>query len=77
MISRPVREASAVSADGTTVSYLSVGEGHGLVLVGGALSSASTYVPLAEALAGKPHSPRHESTRPAAQRPPTTGTQHR
>lgn len=52
MISRPVREASAVSADGTTVSYLSVGEGHGLVLVGGALSSASTYVPLAEALAG-------------------------
>ena len=41
-----------MSADGTTISYLSVGTGPGLVLVGGVLSSASTYVPLAEALAG-------------------------
>jgi pimeloyl-ACP methyl ester carboxylesterase len=42
---------SAISADGTTISYLSVGDGPGLVLVGGVLTSASSYLPLAEALA--------------------------
>jgi pimeloyl-ACP methyl ester carboxylesterase len=52
MTSRRVRTGSARSADGTTISYLSVGEGPGLILVGGVLSRASTYLPLAEALAG-------------------------
>jgi pimeloyl-ACP methyl ester carboxylesterase len=42
---------SAISADGTTITYLSVGDGPGLVLVGGVLTSASSYLPLAEALA--------------------------
>jgi pimeloyl-ACP methyl ester carboxylesterase len=51
MISLRPQTGSAISADGTTISYLSVGSGPGLVLVGGVLSSASTYLPLAEALA--------------------------
>jgi pimeloyl-ACP methyl ester carboxylesterase len=51
MISQRPQTGSAISADGTTISYLSVGSGPGLVLVGGVLSSASTYVPLAQALA--------------------------
>jgi pimeloyl-ACP methyl ester carboxylesterase len=51
MISKRLQTSSATSADGTTIGYLSVGNGPGLVLVGGVLSSASTYLPLAEALA--------------------------
>jgi pimeloyl-ACP methyl ester carboxylesterase len=50
LISQPLKTGSAISADGTTISYVSVGKGPGLVLVGGVLSSASTYLPLAEAL---------------------------
>jgi pimeloyl-ACP methyl ester carboxylesterase len=46
-----LRSGSAISADGTTISYVSVGNGPGVVLVGGVLSSASTYLPLAEGLA--------------------------
>jgi pimeloyl-ACP methyl ester carboxylesterase len=48
-----LQSGSAISADGTRISYLSVGNGPGLVLVGGVLSSASTYLPLAEGLAGE------------------------
>jgi pimeloyl-ACP methyl ester carboxylesterase len=51
MISQQLQTGSASSADGTAISYLSVGDGPGLVLVGGVLSSAPTYLPLAEALA--------------------------
>jgi pimeloyl-ACP methyl ester carboxylesterase len=51
MISQRPRTGSASSADGTTITYLSVGDGPGLVLVGGVLSSAPTYLPLAETLA--------------------------
>jgi pimeloyl-ACP methyl ester carboxylesterase len=51
MISHHLKTSSAVSADGTTISYLSVGNGPGLVLVGGVLSSASTYLPIADAVA--------------------------
>jgi pimeloyl-ACP methyl ester carboxylesterase len=51
MISGRRRTGSTMSADGTTLSYVSVGDGPGLVLVGGVLSSAGTYLPLAEALA--------------------------
>lgn len=43
--------ASVFSADGTPISYVSLGRGPGLVIVGGVLSSASTYLALAEALA--------------------------
>lgn len=53
MISRPLRDGSAISDDGTPISYLSVGTGPGLIVVGGVLSSASTYAPLAEALAAQ------------------------
>ena len=52
MSSQPVQTGSTISGDGTTISYLSTGHGPGLVLVGGVLSRASTYLPLAEALAG-------------------------
>ena len=49
------RAASAVSADGTSIGYVSVGQGQGqgpgLVIVGGVLSSASDYLPLAGVLA--------------------------
>jgi pimeloyl-ACP methyl ester carboxylesterase len=51
MISKRLQTSSAISADGTTISYLSVGDGPGLVLVGGVLSSAPAYLPLADALA--------------------------
>jgi len=52
MSDRPA-SGSVVSADGTAINYLSLGEGPGLILVGGVLASASSYLPLAEALA--PH----------------------
>lgn len=45
------QSGSVISADGTTIGYVSVGRGPGLVLVGGVLSNASTYLPLAEELA--------------------------
>jgi pimeloyl-ACP methyl ester carboxylesterase len=46
-----LRETSAVSADGTPIGYCSLGEGPGLIIVGGVLSSGSDYLPLARLLA--------------------------
>jgi pimeloyl-ACP methyl ester carboxylesterase len=46
-----LRETSAVSADGTPIGYCSLGEGPGLIIVGGVLSSGSDYLPLAHLLA--------------------------
>jgi pimeloyl-ACP methyl ester carboxylesterase len=46
-----LRVASAVSADGTPIGYSSLGEGPGLIIVGGVLSSGSDYLPLAHVLA--------------------------
>jgi pimeloyl-ACP methyl ester carboxylesterase len=47
-----VRTATTVSADGTTVAYHTLGQGPGLVIVGGALWDGCDYLPLARALAG-------------------------
>jgi pimeloyl-ACP methyl ester carboxylesterase len=47
------RTRSATSEDGTTVAFHSLGNGPGLVIVGGVLSSAADYLPLASALAGR------------------------
>jgi pimeloyl-ACP methyl ester carboxylesterase len=52
-VKHALRMGSAVSVDGTEIGYCSVGEGPGLVVVGGALSSGSNYLPLAERLAGE------------------------
>jgi pimeloyl-ACP methyl ester carboxylesterase len=46
-----LRVASAVSADGTLIGYSSLGEGPGLIIVGGVLSSGIDYLPLARLLA--------------------------
>lgn len=46
-----LRGGSAVSVDGTEIGYRSLGEGPGLIIVGGVLSSGSTYLPLAQRLA--------------------------
>ena len=46
-----LQSASAVSADGTPIGYSSLGEGPGLIIVGGVLSSGSDYRPLARLLA--------------------------
>jgi pimeloyl-ACP methyl ester carboxylesterase len=46
-----VRTSSTISADGTVIAYHSIGEGPGLVIVGGVLSDGSDYLPLAAALA--------------------------
>lgn len=46
-----VRFTSAVSADGTPIGYSSLGEGPGLIIVGGVLSSGADYLPLAHLLA--------------------------
>jgi pimeloyl-ACP methyl ester carboxylesterase len=48
-----LRVGSAVSVDGTEIGYRSLGEGPGLVIVGGALSSGSNYLSLAERLTGE------------------------
>jgi pimeloyl-ACP methyl ester carboxylesterase len=42
---------SVASADGTPIGYVSLGEGPGLIIVGGVLSSGSDYLPLAHMLA--------------------------
>jgi pimeloyl-ACP methyl ester carboxylesterase len=47
-----VRSGSATSEDGTTIAFHSLGHGPGLVIVGGVLSSAIDYFPMASALAG-------------------------
>jgi len=44
---------TVLSEDGTPIAYHSLGHGPGLVIVGGVLSSGSSYLPLARALA--PH----------------------
>jgi pimeloyl-ACP methyl ester carboxylesterase len=46
-----LRVASVASADGTPTGYSSVGEGPGLIIVGGVLSSGSDYLALAGLLA--------------------------
>lgn len=46
-----VQVDSVQSADGTPIGYCSVGAGPGLIVVGGVLSNAATYRPLADALA--------------------------
>lgn len=52
-IARGLRVGSAASADGTEIGYCSLGEGPGLIIVGGVLSDGSTYLPLAQRLAGR------------------------
>ena len=49
--SERLREASAISGDGTTIGYCSLGEGPGLVVVGGVLSRGSEHLALAQLLA--------------------------
>ncbi len=46
-----LRARSVESADGTPIGYWSVGTGPGLIVVGGVLSSAASYRPLADRLA--------------------------
>jgi pimeloyl-ACP methyl ester carboxylesterase len=48
-----IRESSVRSADGTSIGYRSVGAGPGLIVVGGVLSSAASYLPLARRLADR------------------------
>ena len=50
-LSDGVRTATTVSADGTTIAYHTLGQGPGLVIVGGVLWEGSEYLPLARALA--------------------------
>ncbi|MEA2283326.1 MAG: hypothetical protein QOK21_3933 [Solirubrobacteraceae bacterium] len=47
-----IRRHSVTSPDGTPIAYYSLGNGDGLVLVGGSLRSADDYLPLANALGG-------------------------
>jgi pimeloyl-ACP methyl ester carboxylesterase len=49
----PVRAGSATSADGTQIAYWSVGDGEGLIVVGGALSTGRSYLPLARLLSAQ------------------------
>lgn len=44
--------SAVLSADGTTISYTTMGAGPDLILLGGALRTARDYLPLASALAG-------------------------
>jgi pimeloyl-ACP methyl ester carboxylesterase len=46
-----LRAASVASTDGTPIGYCSLGEGPGLIVVGGVLSSGADYLPLADRLA--------------------------
>jgi len=48
-----VRAGCAVSRDSTVIAYHSLGQGPGLVIVGGVLSQGSDYLPLARALAAE------------------------
>lgn len=51
-MSIPATTPSAVtSADGTGIAYQTVGEGRGLIVVGGALRTGADYLPLARELA--------------------------
>lgn len=49
---RSVRRSTVVSADGTPISYRTMGAGPGLIVLGGALRTSEDYLPLAAALAG-------------------------
>lgn len=51
-LSNGVRSATTTSSDGTVIAYHTVGDGPGLVIVGGVLWEGSDYLPLAHALAG-------------------------
>ena len=44
--------SAVTSADGTGIAYQTVGEGRGLIVVGGALRTGGDYLPLARDLAG-------------------------
>jgi pimeloyl-ACP methyl ester carboxylesterase len=46
-----LRLSSALSADGTPIGYSSLGDGPGLIILGGVLSSGSDYLELARLLA--------------------------
>jgi pimeloyl-ACP methyl ester carboxylesterase len=45
-----IRRHSVTSPDGTPIAYQSLGNGEGLVLIGGSLRAADDYLPLANAL---------------------------
>ena len=47
------KESKVKSADGTAISYLTVGKGPGLVIIHGSLRSAADYKPLAASLADR------------------------
>ena len=51
--SETVARSTVTSADGTRVGYQTVGDGPGLIVVGGALRAGDDYLPLARALAGR------------------------
>jgi pimeloyl-ACP methyl ester carboxylesterase len=51
-VDQPAKHATVDSADGTTIGYLTLGAGDGVIVVGGVLRSARDYLPLAHALAG-------------------------
>lgn len=48
----PTHQTTVVSADGTTISYRTMGDGPGVIVVGGGLKTSEDYLPLAYALAG-------------------------
>lgn len=47
------QHSTAVSADGTQIAYRTMGNGPGLIVVGGALRTAEDYVPLSRALSDR------------------------
>ncbi|GGK93290.1 alpha/beta hydrolase [Planomonospora parontospora subsp. parontospora] len=47
----PACRCTVLSADGTPIGYRTMGDGPGLIVVGGALRTAEDYLPLASALA--------------------------
>jgi pimeloyl-ACP methyl ester carboxylesterase len=51
-VSDGVRTGTTASADGTTIAYHTLGQGPGLIVVGGVLWDGSDYLPLARELAG-------------------------
>jgi pimeloyl-ACP methyl ester carboxylesterase len=51
--SRPLRTSTVRSRDGTVIAFHSVGDGPGLVVVGGVLAVGSDYMALADVLAGE------------------------
>lgn len=53
VVSERVTRSAVTSVDGTRIGYQTVGDGDGLILVGGALRSGDDYVALARALADR------------------------